>query len=175
MCESIFQTICCYRTLKSSMSIPYFCQGCSVYIIHIIFIRIQNLLIHLHLFFLTASSRVTQDMSMGDYTHVECEKTETSGTLPKPIAGLDPRTHEIMTRAKTKSWNSNWVCHPGAPTFSKSEANVIICYGILEASALKLLARLNCLVPLSFSGKGNNKSWLLKAELCSPEGHMLKS
>lgn len=39
MYESIFQTVCYYVTLKSLMSILYFCQRYSVYIAHSILLH----------------------------------------------------------------------------------------------------------------------------------------
>ena len=35
----------------------------------------------------------------------------------KPNVGLDLRNHEIMTQAETKSWDTQRLSHPGAPTF----------------------------------------------------------
>ena len=49
-------------------------------------------------------------------TQAEGENLQAHSSLSvEPDLGLNPRTHAIMTWAKTKSWTLNWLSHLGTP------------------------------------------------------------
>ena len=77
MYESVFQTVSCFITLKSLVTIPYFCQRYSGRRVHSILLP-KNLICSCICVYFSSwhQDRVTEDVNAGDYTSVLCGKNE---------------------------------------------------------------------------------------------------